>query len=300
MAEFYKDQRKIEVRVGLIVIVCLIILIAGYAWLRNTLQLKTVTPVRIKFDNAQGIEIGDKVTVNGMETGRVKKIIQAEDGILITTNLTLKYPLRKGAKFYINDSNLMGGKQLDIINPLKGEPLDLKQVQIGEQSYGMSALISTVSAAMQQVQSLLAEINRPNGIASRVNSTLAESQSTFTKVNSVLDENKAVIKSAVEQINSSAKQLNELLAKNRTKLDSALQQTPELLQKAQTTLDSLQIAASALENAIGSITDGKGTVSGLINDDTLYRNLLQSSARLDSLLADIKANPKRYFQVKVF
>ncbi|HOD17942.1 MAG TPA: MlaD family protein [Candidatus Cloacimonadota bacterium] len=300
MAEFYKDQRKIEVRVGLIVIVCLIILIAGYAWLRNTLQLKTVTPVRIKFDNAQGIEIGDKVTVNGMETGRVKKIIQAEDGILITTNLTLKYPLRKGAKFYINDSNLMGGKQLDIINPLKGEPLDLKQVQIGEQSYGMSALISTVSAAMQQVQSLLAEINRPNGIASQVNSTLAESQSTFTKVNSVLDENKAEIKSAVEQINSFAKQLNSLLAKNRTKLDNALQQTPELLQKAQTTLDSLQIAASALENAIGSITDGKGTVSGLINDDTLYRNLLQSSARLDSLLADIKANPKRYFQVKVF
>jgi len=300
MAEFYKDQRKIEVRVGLIVIVCLIILIAGYAWLRNTLQLKTVTPVRIKFDNAQGIEIGDKVTVNGMETGRVKKIIQAEDGILITTNLTLKYPLRKGAKFYINDSNLMGGKQLDIINPLKGEPLDLKQVQIGEQSYGMSALISTVSAAMQQVQSLLAEINRPNGIASQVNSTLAESQSTFTKVNSVLDENKAEIKSAVEQINSFAKQLNSLLAKNRTKLDNALQQTPELLQKAQTTLDSLQIAASALENAIGSITDGKGTVSGLINDDILYRNLLQSSARLDSLLADIKANPKRYFQVKVF
>ncbi|HOV16083.1 MAG TPA: MlaD family protein [Candidatus Cloacimonadota bacterium] len=300
MAEFYKDQRKIEVRVGLIVIVCLIILIAGYAWLRNTLQLKTVTPVRIKFDNAQGIEIGDKVTVNGMETGRVKKIIQAEDGILITTNLTLKYPLRNGAKFYINDSNLMGGKQLDIINPLKGEPLDLKQVQIGEQSYGMSALISTVSAAMQQVQSLLAEINRPNGIASQVNSTLAESQSTFTKVNSVLDENKEEIKSAVEQINSSAKQLNSLLAKNRTKLDNALQQTPELLQKAQTTLDSLQIAASALENAIGSITDGKGTVSGLINDDILYRNLLQSSARLDSLLADIKANPKRYFQVKVF
>jgi len=38
----------------------------------------------------------------------------------------------------------------------------------------------------------------------------------------------------------------------------------------------------------------------MINDDQLYLNLLNSSARLDSLLIDIKKRPGRYFRVKVF
>jgi phospholipid/cholesterol/gamma-HCH transport system substrate-binding protein len=41
-------------------------------------------------------------------------------------------------------------------------------------------------------------------------------------------------------------------------------------------------------------------VGRLLNDPGVYNELRQSLARLDSLIADVKANPKRYINVKVF
>jgi phospholipid/cholesterol/gamma-HCH transport system substrate-binding protein len=300
MSEFYKDQRKVEIRVGIVVVLSVIILIIGYAWLRNALQLKAMTELKIRFDNAQGLQIGDKVTVNGMETGRVQSIAQLPDGVLIESQIRLKYPLRQGARFVIQDSNLMGGKQLDIINSTEGDPLDTKLVLDGENSSGMTALLGTASTTMQQINVLLTELNKPDGVFSQVRQTFNETKATFTKVNNVIDGSKDNINNALKQISESAQQLNELISQNKSKLENAVNLTPGLIQKTQSTLDSLQAASSTLQSAVKEITAGKGTLPSLINDDKLYKSLLDSSARLDSLLIDVKKNPTRYFKVKVF
>jgi phospholipid/cholesterol/gamma-HCH transport system substrate-binding protein len=300
MSEFYSDQKKVELRVGIIVVVILIILVAGYAWLRNVIFLKSTTPLRIKFASAQGIEIGDKVTVNGMEAGRVSEISQLQDGVLIQSRLSLKYPLREGARFIIQDSNLMGGKQLEIINSAEGKTLDTSMVQQGDNSYGMTELLSTASITMHQINNLLQDMNKPEGFFSQVKSTFNETRNTFVKVNDTIDKSKENLNAAIREITLSASQINELITKNKSNLDAAISMTPDLLQKTKVTLDSLQVASSALQNAVKQISEGKGTLPSLINDDQLYKNLILSTERLDSLLIDIKKNPKRYFKLKVF
>lgn len=300
MSDFYRDQRKVELRVGIIAVLCIIILIVGYAWLRNSLQLRAMTEVKIKFDNAQGIEIGDKVTVNGMETGRVTKIEQLNDGVLIKCQLKLKYPVREGARFLIQDSNLMGGKQLDIINFNDGKPIEAGKIQTGESSQGMTALLSTASTTMHQLNILLLELNKPEGLFSQVKDTFTETKNTFGKVNNVIDNSRKNLSTALAQISTSTQLLNELISVNKPNLDKVISMTPDLMQKAQSTLDSLQAASSVLQSAVKDISSGKGTLPKLINDEQLYENLLNSSARLDSLLIDIKKNPKRYFKLRVF
>ncbi|MDP2723851.1 MAG: MCE family protein, partial [Bacteroidales bacterium] len=49
-----------------------------------------------------------------------------------------------------------------------------------------------------------------------------------------------------------------------------------------------------------SIQDGKGTLGQLMVNDSLYNQLTNSAASLDSLLLDVKANPKRYVKFSVF
>lgn len=300
MTNFYKDQRKIELRVGIIAILALIVLVVGYAWLRNTLQLKSMTQVRIKFNNAQGIEVGDKITVNGMETGRIKKISQLEDGVLITGQIKLKHPLRQGARYIIQDSNLMGGKQLDIINSTSGEAIDINQVQQGETSYGMTALMSTASTTMHQINDLLTDLKKPDGFFTQVKSTFEETQETFEKVNEAIDDSKGNLNQALEQISLSAGHLNELITANKANIDNAIKMTPELLIKTQATLDSLRVVGSAMQSVFKDLSEGEGTLSNLIKDDELWQNLVKSTAKLDSLLLDIKQNPRRYFRVTVF
>jgi phospholipid/cholesterol/gamma-HCH transport system substrate-binding protein len=44
----------------------------------------------------------------------------------------------------------------------------------------------------------------------------------------------------------------------------------------------------------------EGTVGKLLGDRQLYDRLLKTTAGLDSLITDIKANPKKYVHVSVF
>jgi phospholipid/cholesterol/gamma-HCH transport system substrate-binding protein len=300
MAEFYSDQRKIELRVGIIVIISLVILVIGYAWLKNYIQLNSMSEIKIKFANAQGLEIGDKISVNGMEAGRVTNLTQLPDGVLVQSKLRLKFPIRKGARFIIQDSNLMGGKQVEIINSEQGEPIDTKLIQIGENSFGMTSLLATASITMQQINILLQELNRPEGVISQINTAFGETKNTLGKVNTAIDDSRDNLNIVLKHISASAQQLNELIIQNKTNLTKAVNMTPDLIQKAQATLDSLQTASNTLQEAVNAMTKSEGTVSKLVKDDKLYQNLLSSSAKLDSLLIDIKKNPSRYFKVKVF
>jgi phospholipid/cholesterol/gamma-HCH transport system substrate-binding protein len=194
----------------------------------------------------------------------------------------------------------MGGKQLEIINSANGEVINTKLVQNGENSSGMTALLSTASTTMQQVNILLTEFNKPNGFYSQVQSAFNETKTTFTKVNEVLDGSKTNLNSALKQISSSAEQLSQLISVNRPKVDNLMNMSPGLIQKTQATLDSLQAASTALQQVVNELNSGKGTLPSLINDDRLYKNLIDSSDNLDSLLIDVKKHPSRYFKVKVF
>jgi phospholipid/cholesterol/gamma-HCH transport system substrate-binding protein len=66
------------------------------------------------------------------------------------------------------------------------------------------------------------------------------------------------------------------------------------------TLDNANKAVADLQASINKINDGHGTLSLLLNDDKLYKNLNDASLNLNSLFIDLKAHPKRYVSFSVF
>ena len=51
---------------------------------------------------------------------------------------------------------------------------------------------------------------------------------------------------------------------------------------------------------LAKVDTGSGTAARLVNDPAVYNNLKGLLARLDSLTADLKKNPKRYINVHIF
>ena len=45
---------------------------------------------------------------------------------------------------------------------------------------------------------------------------------------------------------------------------------------------------------------GNGTVGKLLSDSLLYSDLRHSVQQLDSLVADLKKNPKKYINLRIF
>jgi phospholipid/cholesterol/gamma-HCH transport system substrate-binding protein len=65
-------------------------------------------------------------------------------------------------------------------------------------------------------------------------------------------------------------------------------------------IHSLHRTTDELNQTVLALNKGQGTMGKLLKSDSLYRNLNASSASLNALLVDFKANPKRYVNFSVF
>ena len=62
----------------------------------------------------------------------------------------------------------------------------------------------------------------------------------------------------------------------------------------------LKETSGKLDMLLTKVDSGPGSVAKLINDPGAYNDVRAVLQRMDSLLADIKKNPKRYINVKIF
>ncbi|MDE6467760.1 MAG: MCE family protein, partial [Muribaculaceae bacterium] len=65
-------------------------------------------------------------------------------------------------------------------------------------------------------------------------------------------------------------------------------------------MNSLQTTVANLELLTAQLNDPNSSIGKLTNDPALYDNINATVVSLDSLFTDIKKNPKRYINIKVF
>ena len=66
------------------------------------------------------------------------------------------------------------------------------------------------------------------------------------------------------------------------------------------TIYNFEKLSSNFNDVLKEIKNGKGTINKLIYQDSLYRNLKNSSKAIEILLKDLKSNPKRYVHFSLF
>jgi phospholipid/cholesterol/gamma-HCH transport system substrate-binding protein len=64
--------------------------------------------------------------------------------------------------------------------------------------------------------------------------------------------------------------------------------------------DNLVHILIATDSVLSRLEKGQGTLGMLSQDSTLYREMTKTVVQLRSLLADVQANPRRYFRFSVF
>jgi phospholipid/cholesterol/gamma-HCH transport system substrate-binding protein len=74
----------------------------------------------------------------------------------------------------------------------------------------------------------------------------------------------------------------------------------ELMGAARANQQSLVHVLQAADSVMSRIENRSGTVGLLVGDSTLYRETTLAVQQLRSLLADIQANPRKYFKFSVF
>jgi len=235
-----------------------------------------------------------------MEVGRVKYIELQPDNILVTANINRDINLQEGTKFQITDTSIMGGTALNII-PGNGEHnLDLRKIQKGDKPLGIMNAFDEASLAIAKVNEALNELQGGKIFIDKITTLLDDADSAVRSAEIMINETKTNLNNTLAKIEQLSKKLQYLLDNNAAHLDSTLTLAPEAIANINNTLDSLQVLSTQLHNTLNDLNEGKGSAGKFLKDETLYKRLLETTTSLDSLFQDIRTNPKKYINIKIF
>lgn len=304
---------KTEIKVGLVGLGVLILLFFGIKFLKGIDIFNKEVNYYVLYKDVSGMHQSNYIYLNGMKVGYIKSIKAMDnraENFLVTISISSKVNMTKDSKIVLFNADMLGSKALRL-ELGQGELLHKGDTIKGEREVGMLDKLGTAITPMAEnldsilsaTKSILNQQNRDN-----IQRTLANLESTSRKLNELsrqfdglVDSEKSKIRNIIantESITSNLKDNNERLSNIISRID----QITDTVAQANigSTLSETSRTIERLNKVLGIIENGKGNLGLLINDEDLYRNLSESAKKLDALIEDIKANPKKYVKISVF
>lgn len=299
-------MRKIlnkEFKIGLCVIIALFVLFFGIQFLKGVSIFKPANYYYVIYDNVDGLTPNAAVNLNGYKVGQVTAVdilYERQGQIAVTLSLEKKLQLPKGTIAQLK-TGLLGTTTISLDlghatehytkgDTIPGAAADGLMSQFSEQ------LLPSVNNIIPQIDSLLVNINRVAG-----NPALMTAVDNIGQTAVLLHGTVQNIKTATGTLPDIIADVNELTASLK-RFSSNIANLSDSLSSAQiqSLVKDLQNTAGNLSAFSDKLNSEDGNLGQFINGSGLYENLNNAVADLDSLLKDIKQNPKRYVQIKVF
>lgn len=297
-----------EVKTAVLVIGAILVFIWGYSFLRGKDLFNSYKTFYVVYDNVEGLSHSAPVTINGLVVGQVTGIsfTDKESGKLrVEMQIDTDFPISKTSHATLYSPDLIGGKQIEIIPDMKNPD----QAESGDMLIA-SSKPGTIDMVTQKLEPL----------QNKVEATVVSADSLLTSINNVMDMKtqqnlrKAIadMQETMTQFNQASHSLNGILATNKSKIDGTLTnmeaasenfaQITDSLNKVNLaqTVRKLENSLASVDQILGDVQSGKGTLGKLMKDEAMYNNLNDASKELKELLADFKNNPKRYVHFSVF
>lgn len=311
-----------EFIIGLVVLLAIGLGIYGVSYLKGTDLFETQKKYYAIYYNIDGLEKANPITLNGFKIGMVKDIqINSvnQKQLLVTMVISeknLKIPRDSRAR--IISSDLLGSKAIDLYLGDSEDFVLPGDTLIAEMEAGLKEAVNKELAPLK---------NKAESLISSVDQAIQVVKAVFNKdAQEDLSEGVSSIKKAFKSLETAAAGIDSLVAKqsksisatlkNIEKFTAMLERNSEKMDLAigniKTISDSL--AASNLTQAINSaekamtdvseimtkVNEGSGTLGKLVNDDSLYVNLLEATKSLEYLIEDMRVHPNRYVHLSVF
>ncbi|MDM1556523.1 MlaD family protein [Chryseobacterium indologenes] len=305
-----------ELKAGVIALLAIVGFVVLFQFMKGKSLFTTDNIFYAKYDNVEGLAQSSAVSINGLKVGQVDKIIPqtGKDGkISFVVKITVdnKFEFSKNSTLEIFEPGLMSGKEMRVnlvyggITAKDGDTLKgaFKLGTLGSLSSQVGPVKDQLQVVLHRVDSLMANANMLVDAQNR-----AEIKALLSNLNKT-----------VGALQTTAGSVNNLVGHNDPKLQKVLDDASLTMQSGKVTLDkygnlaqsidtkqlnatiaNLDATVGKLNQVIGGIDKGEGSLGKLMKDEQLYNNLNSASSNLNSLIEDMKANPKRYINFSVF
>lgn len=293
-----------EFAIGLSVIVAILILIFGIDFLKGINVFKPANYYVAYYDKVDELEVSAPILIDGYKVGLVREINfnYEHPGKKIEVVMGLDKKLRLPEDSYAEiGSTLLSGSRIELtlgksdkMLPVGGEVRS--NAKAGLMESVQNDLMPTVAEILPKVDSLLYNLNmlvadpalaqsiqRLDGITANLLATSAGLNTTISGQVPVIMKNTAKVTHTLDTITG-----------NLGALSYQLKSLP-----LNATVNNVNQLTANLTEFSRQLNDKNSTLGLLTTDPELYNRLNRVSADIDSLIVDIKKNPKRYISIKL-
>ncbi len=303
------ESKREHVFVGLFVIIAAALLIATVFSLSGAFA-GAARRFHAKFHNAAGLEPGATVRYEGgQKVGRVEKVaIDSGDPSLMDMEFSVKseLPIKTDSRVAILSFSPLGDNHLEIRSGSPGAPRATDGAILPADQYvGFNDLTEQFNKVLPQAQELMGNLNQRvkelSVTISRVNDLLNDKNrenisASVTELRGMLNENRPVIKSALNNVNGASAKIGPLL----DDLKKTSDQADETLKKADAMIgenrEDLRASILKLREALNNATSLTHRLDQTldVNEETideLLANMRAVSENLREFTDTIKARP---------
>ena len=287
-----------EIIIGLSVLLSLLILFFGIDYLKGINVFKAANYYYASFTNVAGLAQSAPVTVNGFKVGLVR----------VELSLDRKLRIPKGTKAVIA-TDMLGTSSIELKMSAHPDYHDVGDHLEGVEGSGLmdkvsTELMPTIMSIAPHIDSLVVSLNTIAGDPALLNAVrrldviMANLETSTTQLNRSM----AAVPALVTHANGTMANVEQLSA-NLNQVSAALAVISEDLKKMplDSTMRNINNITANLDLATKQLNSTNSSLGLLLNDPSLYHNINNSAAHIDSILIDLKRQPKRYIpSIKVF
>ncbi len=328
-------RRRNEVMVGLAVILGIALIVFGSIWMQGVQLGQQPRTIVARFDEAGQILKGNSVKLRGVLIGRVEKIEleRSGGGVLISMSVDPDVRLPEDPVVILAPESMFGDWQAQIIprsaapqyqysespdpNVLPGFSLpDLSRLTaVADEIAGnLRQLTGRFETAFTEetARNVREAIENIEAVSEQLTGLIQRQQKNADEVAANLQTTSQSLGDAAETARRAFAQLEQAVGGGRLSsivenVQRATAQTDSLaafLLQTSRQVKSTAITADSALRAVGqvarAIQRGEGSLGKLVNDTALYFRMTETTREMQLLLRDIRANPGKYINLRVF
>lgn len=293
-----KDKTK-SILVALSFIVAMILFVWGFNFLKGKSLLRNQQSFYAIYSNSKGLLPGDLVTINGMQVGTVNSLEfhPRQDGSIIVNFIIsneLNIPDNTTAKLA---SSLMGSVSVELnLGNSKTFAQSGDTLTSGYDNGTMGMITETIMPLKDNLETLLISLNNLTlnldnllnaELKNNINKSVNNFASSMDNIKDISSDLKLLVDSENGKLTMVVNNL-ETMTNNFTAVGDSLKSIDY-----NRVINTLEECATEFNDLIRNINEGQGSAGLLIKEDSLYNNINQTIESLQSLIDEIKANPKK-------
>ena len=293
-----KDKNK-TILIALSFIIAMILFVWGFNFLKGKSLLRNQLVLYSVYDNSQGLLAGDIVTINGMSVGTVNSLSfhPSRNGSIVvafTIDNDLNIPDNTIAKL---SPSLMGSTSINLILGDSRDSAKTGDTLMAGYDKGMLSLITEqILPLKSELENLLVSLNilavNVNGI---LNESLKDDINAGVSDFAASMQNIKVLSSDIQKLVDSDDGKLTMVVNDLENITGNFSAVSDSLSMINYTglVNSLEDCITEFNTMIDGFNSGKGTAGQLVNNDSLYNNINNAVYTLQTILNEIKENPKK-------